>query len=133
MDFNTLKELIKADYARVNAARPTKSRIKAAIRIFSNESFSASFWFRVGTYLRQKNNIFAKCGMIPVNVINYLVQHHTGIQIPIGTRIGGGYKIPSLSVHCNQRDSKNREELLHLSGCDDRQDFFRERPGAHNR
>lgn len=81
MDFSTLKHLIFEDYQRL------KNKRGFLISLLWEESFQMTFWFRVGTYLKQKKSSFL-LGI--VKLIHKHNQHKTGIQILFGTQIEGG-------------------------------------------
>lgn len=46
--------------------------------------------FRIGSWLKSKNSMLARLCLIPVKCIYKCNQHITGIQVPLGTDIGGG-------------------------------------------
>ena len=62
----------------------------SAFAIFTHPSFITTFWFRIGTWLYIKNNIFAKIACIPIRLIYKLQACLSGIQLPLGTSVGGG-------------------------------------------
>ena len=84
MTWNECKDLIRQDLSR-STDRLTK---RSALRfMITNSSFKMSFWFRIGTYLKEKNS----------KLLYFMVYWHykhlmykTGIQLPIGTKVGGG-------------------------------------------
>lgn len=58
--------------------------------IIFNESFSFTFWFRVGSWLECSNHR-ALCFMY--KLFYKLKMRKTGRQIPLGTQIGGGLRL----------------------------------------
>lgn len=60
-------------------------------------SLFQSSMFRIGCYFYEKNNIFAKCILILVKSLYFILQLLTGIQLPIGTRVLGGVRFPHYS------------------------------------
>lgn len=58
--------------------------------LITNAPFKLIFWFRIGNYLRTKNNILAKVALFVVKGILKHYQLLTGIQLDIGTKIGEG-------------------------------------------
>lgn len=55
-----------------------------------NASFRITLWFRVGSYLKAKNGLFFKLIYAAVYLIYKHQQWLTGIQMPIGTKVGKG-------------------------------------------
>lgn len=55
-----------------------------------NASFRITFWFRVGSYLKEKRNVFAKVLYLIVFAIYKHQQWLTGIQLAMGTKVGKG-------------------------------------------
>lgn len=92
MKLKTCISLIREDYQRIDGGEAKFIFLKGVGRIFVNESFCITFWFRIGTYLLLKDSIWAKALLIPVKIIHRLNQRITGIQLPIGTQIEGGLK-----------------------------------------
>lgn len=91
MNWEECKILILQDY---NRKKPLK--IKHAIlhkylkELIVSESFKLSFWFRIIAYLQNKSQ-FSKLiyYLLRLHYIN--VQRKTGIQLPIGTKVGGEF------------------------------------------
>ncbi len=84
MNWKECKELIYMDLER-NTNKLTLFNIVRYM--ITNSSFKVCFWFRVGSFLYQKKN----------RILYYFVYWHykkimylTGIQLPIGTSVGGG-------------------------------------------
>lgn len=80
--------LIKDDYHRISK----NGGINIFFNAIFNHSFSITFWFRIATYLNEKKGLRYKIPLFFVKVIYFFNQRATGIQLPIGTRIGGGLK-----------------------------------------
>lgn len=57
---------------------------------FTNASFKITFWFRIGSYLKNKRGIFYKIIYVFVFLIHKHNQYLTGIQLPLGTKVGKG-------------------------------------------
>lgn len=86
-----LLSLIREDYQRYEKLEGRKSGICKMIgRAFFSESFSITFWFRICTYLRSKNNIFARLVGKPFSLFYRMNEQRLGIELPIGTRVLGG-------------------------------------------
>lgn len=98
MDFCECKKLIRADYSRL----PQK-RLGYLIYLITNASFKVTFWFRVATWLKGKGVFY----IIPYFLVAVLYKHYqylTGIQLPIGSQVGGGISFPhygSVVIHSN--------------------------------
>lgn len=92
MKWKECKHLINEDYKRL-----VHRRGGYLSYLITNASFKVTFWFRIGNYLKCKNNKVAKItGMF----VYWLQKHYqllTGIQLPIGTEIGGGITFPHFS------------------------------------
>lgn len=93
MDIRELCDLIKKDYSRL-PKRGILGRILFPIfGIFYHQSFSVTFWFRVGSYFKSKRNPLIRIFLLPVKIIYYFICHWNGIELPIGTKVGGGLSI----------------------------------------
>lgn len=100
MSFKETLGIILADFRRIeNVKRASgynknKIRIKRVLLFLKSllweESFMVTFWFRIGSYLQQKHNIIAKFFLSIVAIIHKINCRITGIQLPIGTKIGKG-------------------------------------------
>ena len=94
---------LKMDYGRY------RGHGFSAFAIFTHPSFITTFLFRIGTWLYIKNNIFAKIACIPIRLIYKLQACLSGIQLPLGTSVGGGYYDASFLLYrystecCNWR------------------------------
>lgn len=85
MRWHECKALIKQDAQRFYA--PTV--MKCAKYVFTHYSFCITFWFRIGSYLRNKRGLWR----LAYNLVYLLYKHNsykTGIQLPLGTQVGGG-------------------------------------------
>lgn len=85
MNWNECVRLIKSDFYRLDRWRG--NYISAYLL---EESFKVTFWFRIGTYLQQRRNLFLL--YMFVKIIYKHVQHKTGIQLPWGTSIDDGLR-----------------------------------------
>ncbi len=91
------KRLIKADYIQlVSNPKVANSKIitGSVAKLITNASYKVTFWFRLGNYLREKNNPICKLLFYCVAVIYKHNQFKTGIQLPLGTKVGGGVHFP---------------------------------------
>lgn len=91
MTFRNCISLIRQDWLRF----PDDG--VSAISAFFNPSMMITFWFRIGSWLFSKHNIFARIANIPVRIIYKFNGLLTGIQLPLGTRIGGGIRFKHFS------------------------------------
>lgn len=58
--------------------------------MITNASFKITFWFRIGSYLKEKRGPLFKMLYLMVYVIYKHYQYLTGIQLPLGTDVGKG-------------------------------------------
>lgn len=86
MNWKECKALIRDDLRR---STDIITKTSAAKYLITNASFKMSFWFRLGTYLDAK-----KHGLLYFLVFWHYksLMYKTGIQLPIGTQVGGGLK-----------------------------------------
>lgn len=85
-----LYELLKADLKRFGSKR-TDSLLIGSYRLFSSASYKTTFWFRIGSYCRNSNSKLLRWMLYPFIQIYYNhISYLTGIQLPLGTRVGGG-------------------------------------------
>lgn len=95
MTFRECCELIESDYRRI-VVHDEKRRIwgggKFITKIIGNESFMVTFWYRLGSYLMEKNNPLAWILLLFVKVIFKWNKYLTGIQIHFCTDIGPGLR-----------------------------------------
>lgn len=80
-DYSEYLKFIKKDFRRFESAGEA----------IGSASFAISFWFRIATWLFYKNKFFKILG-IPVYIWYKLLKLLTGIQLPIGTKIGPGLR-----------------------------------------
>ena len=96
----TLKETllyIKEDAFRLFPRKSLKQKVKLILTCLIDSKFGVLFWFRISRYLFLKRNIVAKILFVPALVIYRIMQHWTGIQIPVRVNIKGGVKISHFS------------------------------------
>lgn len=92
MDCNTCKSHIKADFQRVI------SRVGLGISGYNlvcyirDNTLRLVFWFRIGSYLYTCKSLFWKAIYVLMWVNYRHLQHKLGIQLPLGTQIGGGLR-----------------------------------------
>lgn len=84
MTFKECRHLIKMDLARFG------HKGESRIFILTSPSLMVTFWLRIGSWLFNKKNIFARLALVFVKIIYKLTELMTGIQIPLPTKIGGG-------------------------------------------
>lgn len=63
-------------------------RYKNKIEAFSSISFFITFWFRISSWIYTKSRVLC----FPLKLIYKFLQLISGIQLPIGTRIGYGLR-----------------------------------------
>ena len=83
------KQNILADYKRLKliGGGNTSSII---LKILLNTHKNIVFFFRVGTFLKTKQNIVARLSYKLISLWYVRKQLLTGIQLPLGTDVGGG-------------------------------------------
>lgn len=84
MNFTDCKHLIKCDLLAINNGGGILKNL------FFNESFSFTFWFRIGTWLESGNHSFLH---FIFSLFYKRKMRKTGRQIPLGTKIGGGLRL----------------------------------------
>lgn len=90
MDWNKCKKLILQDYNRKKTRKLNRGEFcKYFVEQIVSESFKVTFWFRILSYLRNKGCL-CKVFFYPLRLYYMHVSRVTGIQLPIGTKIGGG-------------------------------------------
>lgn len=92
MTWNRCLLFVKSDLARL---KPTKC--KFIKYFFFNASFKITFWYRIGCYLKTKNGLFFKLLYLLVFIVHKHNQYLTGIQLPIGCKIGKGLNFSHFS------------------------------------
>ena len=85
MTWKECNYLIASDLKRL-----TNTKWGGVKYLFFNASFRITFWFRIGSYLSVKRNFLYKILYGIVFLIHKHNQYLTGIQLPIGTKIGKG-------------------------------------------
>lgn len=96
----TLKETfsyIKEDAFRLSPRKSLKQKVKLILTCLIDSKFGVLFWFRISRYLFLKRNIIAKILFIPSLVVYRILQHWTGVQIPVRVDILGGAKLSHFS------------------------------------
>ena len=91
MNFKELFKLLKMDVDRYGFEGESKKAF------LLSPSMMITFWLRIGSWLQSKKNLFAKIAIIPVKIIYKFNALLTGIQFPIGTRLGGGIRFKHYS------------------------------------
>lgn len=84
MNYNDFKLLINSDLDAVGNRRGILKNL------LFNESFSFTFWFRVGTWLSDGNHRFTS---FLFSIFYRRKMRKTNRQIPLGTQIGGGFRL----------------------------------------
>lgn len=90
MTWKECRILISQDYHRVEIGGGNTRITKFIVDYLWKESLQVTFWFRIGSYLQPKRNLFAKVLWVCVKLIYKHKQHKTGIQLPLTTKIAGG-------------------------------------------
>lgn len=88
---------IKEDAFRLSQHKTLKQKLILIFICLVDSKFGILLWFRVSRYLFLKRNIFAKILFVPALVFYRILQHWTGIQIPVRVNIRGGAKISHFS------------------------------------
>ena len=105
MTWKKCKRLIVQDLHRVSHKRFSMWQL---IRyLVTNAGFKVVFWFRIGTFIRSKSNLLMRMVYFIVSVIHKHYVLQTGIQLPIGTRIGGGPHFSCIVINSGTVISKN--------------------------
>lgn len=86
MNFKETKFLIFEDLKRLSNK---KDIFTLARFLLIHPSFKVTFWFRIGSYLKEKKYIFKFLYLI-VYIIHRHNKYVTGIELPMGTKIGKG-------------------------------------------
>lgn len=97
MDWKECKALIKADYAQlIGNANVTRKQVilGGAKKLITNASFKVTYWFRIGSYLKSKQNPLYKPLYLMVAILYKHYQYKTGIQLYLGCKVGGGLVFP---------------------------------------
>lgn len=83
------ERIVKVKFGNNNVTSVNRIKLFLSALIL-NEGFIVTFWFRIASYLHSKRNIFAKITYLPVRIIYLHCQRITGIQLPVGTKVGNG-------------------------------------------
>lgn len=86
MNWKETKRLIRSDLNRLGNI----NKWGGVKYLICNASFKITFWFRIGSYLGSKKGIIFKILYYLVFFIHKHNQYVTGIQIPLGTKVGKG-------------------------------------------
>lgn len=65
--------------------------------LITNPSFKITFWFRIGSYLKEKKGALFKLLYYVVFIIYKHYQYLTGIQMRLGTKVGKGLRFAHFS------------------------------------
>ena len=95
MTWKKCRRLIVQDLHRVSHKQYSVGRLLRFL--FTNPGFKLVFWFRIGTFLQEKRNLPFRIMYLLAFVIHRHYVLQTGIQLPIGTRVGGGILFPHFS------------------------------------
>lgn len=96
----TIKETIHnmvLDAKRLGPTKTFKQKARILITCLIDSKYGILFWFRLTRYFFVKRNIFARILFVPCLIIYRIVQHWTGIQIPVRVDLAGGAKISHFS------------------------------------
>lgn len=94
MEWKTCKTLILSDFYRVKLRKMGGVNSSFIMCYIKDNTLPLVFWFRIGSYLASCNNIVAKLLYVLVWIYYRHLQHELGIQLPLGTEIGGGLRFP---------------------------------------
>lgn len=90
-------DLIKRDYCQLvgnTQLSGSQFLIGMAKKLITNASFKVTFWFRIGSFLQEKSPLLYKLLYRVVLIIYRHYQYKTGIQLYLGTKVGGGLVFP---------------------------------------
>lgn len=91
MTYREYIQLLRDDHARFIRDGNRPSYIVAYLKY---ESFRFTVWFRFGSWIKSKRSIIAKLCMPLIILIYKHLEHKFTIQLPLGTKIGGGLRFP---------------------------------------
>lgn len=97
LSFKETLSYIKEDAFRLSQHKTLKQNLILILTCLVDSKFGILFWFRISRYLFLKRNIVAKILFIPTLVFYRILQHYTGVQIPVRVNIMGGVKISHFS------------------------------------
>lgn len=114
MKWTEIKKLIKADYDQL-CGTSQLSRIQFIMggskKLITNASFKVTFWFRVGSYLKQKHSPLYKPLYWMVKLLYRHIQYKTGCQLYLGTKVGGGLVFPHWGCQIIHYDAELGENV----------------------
>lgn len=90
MNWDKFKDLLKSDLARVVGHSKGLCSLTALKSYYVSESFKVCFWFRLGSYIATKNNVFSKVLLFLIKIKYLGIKRKTGIQLPLLTNVDGG-------------------------------------------
>lgn len=90
MNWDRFKDLLKSDLARVVGQNKGLCSLTALKSYYVSESFKVCFWFRLGSYIATKNNVFSKVLLFLIKIKYLGIKRKTGIQLPLLTNVDGG-------------------------------------------
>ena len=90
MNWDRFKDLLKSDLARVVGQNKGLCSLIALKSYYVSESFKVCFWFRLGSYIATKNNVFSKVLLFLIKIKYLGIKRKTGIQLPLLTNVDGG-------------------------------------------
>lgn len=88
---------IKEDAFRLSQHKTLKQKLILIFICLIDSKFGILLWFRISRYLFLKKNVVARILFIPSLVFYRILQHWTGIQIPVRVSMMGGAKISHFS------------------------------------
>lgn len=83
------KNAMYADFKRIRT-RLSGGNFMCLLKIILLPQLNLIFYFRIGSYLKSKKNIVARFIYSIIKLIYNNKQLLTGIQLPLGTNVGGG-------------------------------------------
>lgn len=111
MKWKECKILVRSDLNRL-----AKRRGGLFGYLFTNAPFRVIFWFRIGSFLKEKRSPFYKFLYLFVFLIQRYCQFQTGIQLPIGTKVCKGLLFPHFSCIVISGESLIGENCTILHG-----------------
>lgn len=108
MKWSECRDLIFYDYAQlVGDIKITKKEVFVGSlkKLITNASFKVTFWFRIGSFLKTKSLLFKPFYYL-VCIIYRHYQYKTGIQLYLGTKVGGGLFFPHYGC-----------QIIHYAAC----------------
>lgn len=107
MTISELKELVSADYKRITNIPGMSNPL---FHYLVSNSAAITIPFRIGNYLKSKESFIARILLIFIKLIYRFNKHYNGIQLPLGTNIGGGVMFAhygSIVIATDSRIGKN--------------------------